>query len=59
MLLAWGAWRRAGTEPPDDRATAVSGERFLAALALSLSAVAALSIVAQWLTTGFIAPCLE
>jgi hypothetical protein len=59
MLLAWSAWRSAGTEPPDDRGLSVSRVRFLAAVGVALSALMALSIAAQWLTTAFVPPCLE
>jgi hypothetical protein len=59
MLLAWAAWRSAGTEPPDDRGHAVSRVRFLASVGVALSALMALSIIAQWLTTAFVPPCLE
>jgi hypothetical protein len=59
MLLAWTAWRSAGTESPDDSGQAVSRVRFVAALGLALSALMALAIVAQWMTTAFVPPCLE
>jgi len=59
ILLAWSAWRGAGTVPPDDESTGVSRVRFLAAVGVALSALMALSILAQWLTTAFVPPCLE
>jgi hypothetical protein len=59
ILLAWSAWRAAGPVPPDDQGTAVSRVRFLAAVGIALSALMALSIIAQWLTTAFVPPCLE
>jgi hypothetical protein len=59
ILLAWSAWRAAGTAPPDDQGTGVSRVRFLAAVGVALSALMALSILAQWLTTAFVPPCLE
>ena len=59
MVLAWGAWRDAGTALPDDRGDRANGVRFLAAIGIALSALMALSIAAQWLTTAFVLPCLE
>ena len=59
MLLAWSAWRSVGTESPDDRGQVVSRVRFLAAVGISLSALMALSILAQWITVAFVPPCIE
>jgi hypothetical protein len=59
VLLAWSVWREAGMHPPDDRGEAVSRVRFLAALGAAISALMVLSMGAQWLTTGFVTPCLQ
>ena len=59
MLLAWSAWREVGTEPPDDRAEGVTHVRFVAALGVAVSALMTLGAIAQWLTTAFVAPCIE
>jgi hypothetical protein len=59
IAVAWAAWREPGTDSPDDRGQAVSRVRFLAAIGLALSALMALTIVAQWLTVAVVPPCLE
>jgi hypothetical protein len=59
MWMAWTAWREAGVQSPGDYGDAYSRSRFLAVVGLSLSALMALTIVAQWLTAAFIAPCIR
>jgi uncharacterized membrane protein len=57
IAMAWSAWREAGLQAPDDAAQSSSRERLLAAMGVVISALMALTIVAQWLTTAFIPPC--
>ena len=64
LLLAAGAgvlarrqWRAAGREDPKDLAGAEGRTRTMAAVALGLSALSVLVIVAMWLPHAFISPC--
>ena len=57
--MAWSAWREAGVQSPGDFGDSRSRTRFLAMLGMSLSALMALTIISQWLTAAFIAPCIR
>jgi hypothetical protein len=57
--MAWSAWREAGTAAAAARGHAVSQLRIKAVMGLLQSALMALSVAAQWLTTAFIPPCVR
>jgi uncharacterized membrane protein YfcA len=57
--IAWRHWKRAGVAAPEDSGDQRSRTRFLAIVGISVSALMALAIAAQWLTVAFIPPCLE
>ena len=57
--IAWSRWREAGVAPPADSGDPTSRTRFLAIVGLAVSAVMALAVAAQWLTTAFITPCVH
>jgi hypothetical protein len=59
VWMAWTALREAGVHSPGDWGDPLSRRRFLAILGMSLSALMALTILAQWLTAAFIAPCMR
>ena len=59
VVLAWSAWRAAGLQSPDDGAEAVSRMRLLAVMGLAMSALMALAAAAQWMTIGFVPPCVR
>ena len=59
MAFAWSAWRDAGLRAPDDGAEAASRERMLAAIGLAMSGLMALAAAAQWMTIGFVPPCVR
>jgi hypothetical protein len=59
IAMAWSAWREAGAQSPADHGDVQSGVRFLALVGVMLSALMALTIVAQWLTSAFIPPCVR
>lgn len=59
VWMAWGAWREAGGHAAGAWGDPLSRRRFLAAIGMSLSALMALTIIAQWLTSAFIAPCIR
>jgi hypothetical protein len=56
--IAWRHWRAVGVAAPQDSGDSTSRTRFLAIVGLSISAMMALAIAAQWLTTAFIGPCV-
>ena len=59
VALAWRGWKAAGVAAPGDSGDPQSRTRFLAIVGVSLSALMALVIVAQWLTVAFISPCIR
>jgi hypothetical protein len=58
VAIAWGRWRSAGASAPEASGDQLSRTRFLAIVGVSVSALMALAIVAQWLTTAFVTPCV-
>lgn len=59
VWMAWSVWREAGVHSPGDWGDPLSRRRFLAVVGLSVSALMALTIVAQWLTAAFVPPCVR
>jgi hypothetical protein len=57
--IAWGIWREAGVAAPADSGDPQSRTRFLAIVGISVSALMALAVAAQWLTAAFVAPCVR
>jgi hypothetical protein len=57
--VAWRAWRAVGVAAPEDTGDPQSRTRFLAIVGVSVSALMALAIAAQWLTAAFISPCIR
>ena len=56
-LFALARWRRAGREWPDDSASVMSQDRFLAVSGMAMSAMIVAALIAQWLPTFFVDPC--
>jgi hypothetical protein len=59
MAVAWSVWREAGPGVQGDHGDPASRTRFLAVLGVMVSALMALTILAQWLTSAFIPPCVQ
>jgi hypothetical protein len=59
VVVAWRDWSAAGVAAPADSGDVQSRARFLAIVGVSVSALMALAVAAQWLTTAFIAPCVR
>jgi hypothetical protein len=57
--MAWRVWREAGADAPGDHGDPASRTRFLAMLGIMVSALMALTILAQWLMAAFIPPCVQ
>jgi hypothetical protein len=59
-LLAWRTWRTAGAGwPSSDEGGPVGRSRLLGALGLMTSTLFSLVILAQWIPTFIVDPCLE
>ena len=58
LLLAWQLWQQSGKHWPDERATPVVRTRFMAAMSLLAGGLFALAIIAQWITSAFLNPCM-
>jgi hypothetical protein len=56
-LFAWQLWR--GTTPAASGGEAPARDHFLAGLATASGALSTLAIVAMWIPTWVIAPCLN
>jgi hypothetical protein len=59
IVMAWGAWREAGTDVVPDGPTQAARTRFLGMMGVVISAMMALASLAQWLTAVFISPCVS
>ncbi|HEX2829171.1 MAG TPA: hypothetical protein VHP37_22675 [Burkholderiales bacterium] len=57
--IAWGRWREAGMDEPEDRGEQRTRTRFLAIVGFWVSALMALAVAAQWLTSAFVSPCVQ
>jgi hypothetical protein len=58
LLVGWAEWRRMG-ETPDPEAGGVGPRsRFMCVVGMMTGAIFALAIVAQWLGTLFLNPCM-
>ena len=57
--IAWGRWQETGIAAAEDCGDQTSRTRFLAIVGLSVSALMALAVAAQWLTAAFITPCVR
>jgi hypothetical protein len=58
-FVGWQVWQRAGREWPSESATPMARTRFMAVMALMSSALFALAIVAQWLSSAYLNPCMS
>ena len=56
-VLAWQLWR--ATAPARNSSEALGRDHFLAGLATASGALSALAIIAMWVPTWVIAPCLD
>jgi hypothetical protein len=56
--VARRVWRAAGRQPADEGGGPLPRSRFMAALGLMASALFAFGIVAQWVGTVFLHPCM-
>jgi len=56
--LAWGCWKRVGTEYADDKGDAVNRSRFMAVSGLILSALFFVSILAQEIPNWIVGACV-
>ena len=59
VAIAWARWREVGVAAPQDSGDQQSRTRFLAIVAVSISALMALTVASQWLTAAFISPCIR
>jgi hypothetical protein len=59
VAIAWRRWEAAGVAPPEGSGDQRSRTRFLAIVGVSVSALMALAIAAQWFTAAVIPPCIE
>jgi hypothetical protein len=57
-VLAWGLYQDAGREWPGESAQPVVRSRFMAALGILSAVLFAIAIVAQWITSAFLNPCM-
>ena len=58
-LSAWQDLRASGVSGPADSGGPRSNARFLAFVGVAVSALMALAVIAMWLTTAFIPPCVR
>lgn len=56
--VAWREWRRTGREWSDERGGTIPRSRFMGALGLLASALFTLTILAQWIASFFLNPCM-
>jgi hypothetical protein len=56
-LFSLAHWRRIGGEWPDESASVVTQDRFLARSGMAMSAMIVAALIAQWLPTFFVDPC--
>ena len=57
-VLSWQLWQRSGRQWPDERGTPVVRTRFMSMMGLMAGALFALAIIAQWITSAFLNPCM-
>jgi hypothetical protein len=58
-LYAWREYRHAGGMLPDDAADKNTRDRFVALLGVLVSGLTVLALLAQWITTWVIPPCVR
>jgi hypothetical protein len=58
-LLALREYRVAGGETPDDAGDKMTRDRFVALLGVLISVTISLALLAQWITTWVIPPCVR
>lgn len=56
-LVAWRSWKALGVGWPEEEGTPLARIRFIAGLAVLLSGICALVIVAQWIAVFLLDPC--
>jgi hypothetical protein len=56
-LIAWRSWEAVGREWPDGEAAPLGRSRLLAGVAVLLSGICVLIIVAQWIAVFLLDPC--
>jgi nicotinamide riboside transporter PnuC len=56
--VAWREWKRSGGEWPGEEGGTIPRSRFMAALGLLASALFSLTILAQWVASFFLNPCM-
>ncbi|HEX9937423.1 MAG TPA: hypothetical protein VGB15_09875 [Longimicrobium sp.] len=57
-VVAWREWQRAGREWPGEGGGTLPRSRFMVALGVLASALFSLVIVAQWVASFFLNPCM-
>ena len=57
-VMGWRLYEGAGGEWPDDREMPLARSRFMAAIALMSGGLFSLAIIAQWITSAFLNPCM-
>jgi hypothetical protein len=57
--LSWRLYQRTGEEWPDDRIHTLDRGRFMAAMGMLSGALFGIAIIAQWLTSAFLNPCMS
>ena len=57
-VLGWQLWQQSAKEWPDDAPSPVVRTRFMAVMALMSGVLFSLGIIAQWITSAFLHPCM-
>jgi hypothetical protein len=57
--VAWQLWQDSGKQWPDESGLPIVRTRFMAMLALMAGGLFTLAIIAQWLTSAFLNPCMS
>jgi hypothetical protein len=57
-VVAWREWRNSGRGWPDERGGTIPRSRFMAVMGLLSSALFALAILAQWVASFILNPCM-
>jgi hypothetical protein len=58
-LLSWRLWTESGREWPDERGSPLVRSRFMSLMGLMAGGLFALAIVAQWVSSAFLNPCMS
>ena len=57
--LSWKLWQGSGKELPDERGSPLVRTRFMSLMGLMGGGLFALAIIAQWISSAFLNPCMS